>query len=152
MQENRLVRCLLLPYLAGKTQNILAQDSTDNFLGMAATQQNDQITGEVPHRLHADGGVFAALGKFRLDAIDLEIDHCFERLYGIHPEDSDSAKATMTQTFELGRGEWQVKSDAGAKMTSTVTTFELKGWIEAFDRGSSVCRRQWEASIPRTCI
>jgi hypothetical protein len=134
-----------------KTQKILAQDSTDNFLRMAATKQNGQITGEVTRRLYADGGVFAALGKFRQDAIDLEIGHCFERLFSIQPDGPYSAKATMTQSLELGRGEWHVKIDAGAQMTSTVTTFELKGWIDA-DRGSSVCRRQWEARIPRPCI
>ena len=39
----------------------------------------DQITGEVSHRLYVDGGVFGDWGKFRLDAIGLEMSHVFEQ-------------------------------------------------------------------------
>jgi len=112
----------------------------------------DQITQEVRHRLYIDGGVFGDWGKFRLDAIGMEMGHVFERLYSIKPDDPNSARAVMTQSYEMGRGDWQVKIDAGAEMTSTASLFELKSWIEAYEDGKSVFRRDWLKSIPRTQI
>ena len=57
----------------------------------------------------------------------------YERNYRIHPDDPNSARATMTQTYEMARGDWQVRINAGAEMTSTATTFELSAWLEAFE-------------------
>ena len=109
----------------------------------------DQITGGVSHRLFVDGGVFGDWGKFRLDDIGLEMGHVYERVYSIRPDDPNSAKATMTQSYEMGRGDWQIKIDAGAEMTSTPTSFELNAWIEAFEGGAPVCRGDWNSSVKR---
>jgi len=56
----------------------------------------------------------------------------------------------MTQSYEMGRGEWRIKLNAGADMASTPSTFELSAWIEAFEGGKPVLRREWKASIPRS--
>jgi len=80
----------------------------------------------------------------------MEMCHVYERNYTIHPRDPNSARATMNQTYEMGRGTWQVKIDAGAEMTSSPTTFELNAWVEAYEGEKSVCRREWKTSIPRT--
>jgi len=112
----------------------------------------DQITQEVRHRLYIDGGVFGDCGKFRLDDIDMEMSHVFERIYSIKPDDPNSARAEMTQSYEMGRAGWQVKIDAGAEMTSTASTFELNAWVEAYENGKSVFRREWRKSIPRTQV
>ena len=109
----------------------------------------DQITGGVSHRLFIDGGVFGDWGKFRLDDIGLEMGHVYERVYSIRPDDPNSAKASMTQSYEMGRGDWQVKIDAGAEMTSTPTSFELNAWVEAFEGNAPVCRRDWKSSVKR---
>jgi putative CocE/NonD family hydrolase len=110
----------------------------------------DPRTGEVRHRLFVDGGVFGDWGKFKLDAIDLDMGHVFERIYSVRPDDPNSARATMTQSYEMARGDWRIKVDAGAEMTSTPETFELTAWIEAFEGETPVCRRDWRSSIPRT--
>ena len=112
----------------------------------------DQLSGEATHRLFIDGGVFGDWGKFRLDDIDLEMAHVFERIYRIRPEDPISAHASMTQSYEMGRGAWQVRIDAGAEMTSSAVTFELRAWLEAFEGTSSVFRREWHSSTPRKHI
>jgi putative CocE/NonD family hydrolase len=109
----------------------------------------DQISGLVNHRLYVDGGVFGDWGKFRLDSIDMDMGHIFERIYSIHPDDPNSARATMTQSYEMGRGDWQVKITAGAEMTSSAASFELTAWIEAFEGDAAICRREWRSSIPR---
>ena len=93
--------------------------------------------------------MFGDWGKFRLDDIGMEMGHVYERTYSIGPDDPNSARAVMTQSYEMGRGDWQIRVDAGAEMTSTPTSFELDAWIEAYEGDESVCRREWKASIPR---
>jgi hypothetical protein len=112
----------------------------------------DQLTGEVTHRLFIDGGVFGDNGKIQLDDITMEMGHVFERIYRINAADPNSAYAAMIQTYEMGRSAWQVKVDAGAKMTSSASTFELDAWIEAYEGDTSVFRREWRSSIPRNKI
>jgi putative CocE/NonD family hydrolase len=112
----------------------------------------DQITGGVSHRLFIDGGVFGDWGKFRLDDIGLEMGHVYERVYSIRPDDPNSAKASMNQSYEMGRGDWQIKIDAGAEMTSTPASFELNAWVEAFEGKESICRRDWKSSVKRTRV
>jgi hypothetical protein len=109
----------------------------------------DPVTGEVNHRLYVDGGVFGDWGKFRLEAVDLEMGHVFERNYRIRPDLPNSARATMTQSYEMARGDWQVKINAGAEMTSTPAAFELTAWLEALEGDTVLCRRDWRSSIPR---
>jgi uncharacterized protein len=109
----------------------------------------DQLTGLVSHRLFIDGGVFGPTGKVRVDAVDMEMGHLFERIYSVHPDDPNSAKATMTQTYEMGREQWRIRIEAGAEMTSTPTTFTVTSWLEAYENDTPVCRRDWNASIPR---
>jgi len=109
----------------------------------------DPQTGELTHRLNIDGGVFGTWGKFRLEDIDLEMGHAFERNYRIHPDRPNSARATMTQSYEMARGEWRVTVKTGAEMTSTEKTFELTAWLEALEGDTVVCRRDWRSSIPR---
>jgi uncharacterized protein len=109
----------------------------------------DQVTREVSHRLFVDGGVFGDWGKFRLDDIQMEMGHVFERIYRIHPDEPNSAHASMTQSYEMNRDSWRIKVLAGADMGSTASTFELKAWIEAFEGEKSVFRKEWNSSIPR---
>jgi hypothetical protein len=75
--------------------------------------------------------------------------HVYERTYSIAPDNPCSARAEMTQSYEMGRGAWQTRIDAGAVMSSTPGTFELEAWVEAFEGATSVCRRDWKHSIPR---
>jgi putative CocE/NonD family hydrolase len=109
----------------------------------------DPVTGEVTHRLYVDGGVFGDWGKFRLEDIGLEMGHVFERNYRIHPDQPNSARATMTQSYDMARGDWRVTIHAGAEMTSTGKAFELTAWLEALEGDTVICRRDWRSSIPR---
>jgi uncharacterized protein len=111
--------------------------------------KRDETSGVVTHRLFIDGGVFGDWGKFRLDDIGMEMAHVFERIYSIHPDDPNSARATMTQTYEMGRGDWQVRIECGATMTSTPASFELSAWLEAYEADTRIRRRDWQSSVAR---
>jgi uncharacterized protein len=119
---------------------------------MERTVTLDQLTGRVNHRLFVDGGTFGPTGKIRIEAPDVAISHICDRNYGIHPDDPNSARATMAQTCEIGRDDWQTRIETYAEMTSTPTTFELTAWVEAFEGDRSVCRRDWKSSIPRKLL
>lgn len=112
----------------------------------------DQVTGRVNHRTYVDGGTFGPTGKIRLEMPGVEISHVSERNYSIHPDDPNSAHASMRQTCEIGRDGWQTRVETYAEMTSTPTSFELNAWVEAFEGDTSVCRRQWRTSIPRQLL
>jgi putative CocE/NonD family hydrolase len=112
----------------------------------------DQVTGRVNHRMYVDGGTFGPTGKLRLEGPGVDISHVSERNYSIHPDDPNSAEASMTQTCEIGRGSWQTRIETYARMTSTATTFELTAWVEAFEGNTSICRREWHTSIPRQLL
>ena len=112
----------------------------------------DPRTGEVNHRLFIDGGTFGPWGKLRLESPGIDISHVYERNYSIHPDDPNSARARMTQSCEMGRGDWQVRIETSAEMTSTSTTFELHAWVEAYEGEKSVCRQEWRSSIPRKLV
>jgi uncharacterized protein len=152
---------LLLPVRAAESpptapvempEPVCAEPSRATVLRQGRVERSvttDPVTGEVNHRLYVDGGVFGDWGKFRLEAVDLEMGHVFERNYRIHPDRPNSARATMTQSYEMARGDWQVKINAGAEMTSTPEAFELTAWLEALEGDTVVCRRDWRSSIPR---
>jgi len=140
------------PALAAFPEPVCAPPSAVTVLRKGRVERTvtlDQLTQEVTHRLYVDGGVFGDWGKFRLDAIGMDMGHVYERIYSIKPDDPNSARAVMTQTYEMGRGDWQIKIDAGATMTSTAASFEIAAWIEAFESGAPVCRREWRSTIPR---
>jgi putative CocE/NonD family hydrolase len=133
-------------------QAVSAEPSPATVLRQGRVERSvseDPVTGEVTHRLYIDGGVFGDWGKFRLEAIGLEMGHVFERNYRIRPDEPNSARATMTQSYDMARGEWRVSINAGAEMTSTGTTFELTAWLEALEGDTVLCRRDWRSSIPR---
>ncbi len=131
---------------------VQAQQSSTTTLRKGRIERSvtrDETSGVVTQRLFIDGGVFGDCGKFRLDDIGMEMAHVYERIYSIHPDDPNSARATMAQTYELGRGEWQVRIECSAAMTSTPATFELSAWVEAYEGNTRICRRDWQSSIAR---
>jgi len=109
----------------------------------------DQLSGEVVQRVFIDGGVFGDCGKIRLDDIDLEMAHVTERLYSIRPDDPLSAKARMTQTYEMGRADWQIRIEAGAEMTSSASEFHLHSWLQAYVGEEPVFRTSSTKSFAR---
>ena len=109
----------------------------------------DQVTGEIRHRVYVDGGVFGDAGKIRLEAIGLEMAHMLEDISSIRPDDPCSAKLSSRQSFEMGRGDWQVRIETTALMTSTPTTFEIDSSVAAYEGGSQVFQKASKRSIPR---
>ena len=103
----------------------------------------DHMTGGVSHR------IVGGMGKLRLEDIDLEMGHVYERIHSIQPDNPNSAKFSMTQRYELRRSTWNIVLNATMEVTSSMKSFELQAWVEASDKNGLVSRREWKASVPR---
>jgi uncharacterized protein len=103
----------------------------------------DHITGAVSYN------VLGGSGRVRLNEIDLEMGHVYQRTHSITPDDPNSAKFNMTQRYELRRGAWRIVLNAQTDVTSSANDFELDARLEAFDADGLVSRREWKARVPR---
>jgi hypothetical protein len=109
----------------------------------------DQLTGEITHRSFCDGGVFGPIGRIRLDAIGLETHHVTNRVFRIRPDIADSARYEMTQSYELARGDWTIRTEIFDACSCDSTHFHISSKVEAFENGRLVHSKAWEESIPR---
>ena len=116
------------------------------------TVVRDAAGGETCHRLFIDGGVFGDWGKFRIDDIGLEMGHVFTRELAIREDDPLSARATMVQSYETGRGDWRVRIEARARMTSSAAAFHLTADLDAYEGETRVFSRTWTAEVPRNGV
>ncbi|WP_333814352.1 CocE/NonD family hydrolase [Tabrizicola sp.] len=109
----------------------------------------DQMTGEITHRSFCDGGVFGPIGRIKLDAIGLEMHHVTERIFRIRPDVADSARYEMVQSYEMARGDWNIRTEIFDACHCDATHFHISSKVEAFENGKLVDARTWEESIPR---
>ena len=79
----------------------------------------------------------------------MEMAHVYDREYRICEGDPLSARASMTQTYEMGRGDWQVRIACEASMTCDAESFHLKAGLTAYEGDDPLIRRDWKATIPR---
>ncbi|MFZ1728456.1 MAG: CocE/NonD family hydrolase C-terminal non-catalytic domain-containing protein, partial [Albidovulum sp.] len=116
---------------------------------MARDITTDLITGTIRHRMFIDGGVFGPIGKIRFDAIGTEFHDVSERIYEIHPDDPLSAKATMTQSRTMERGNWKVRIETTSEMTASSDAFHLSAHVECWEGDTPFHRVDWSHNIPR---
>ncbi len=55
----------------------------------------------------------------------------------------------MTQTYEMGRADWQIRIEAGAEMTSSASEFHLHSWLQAYVGEEPVFRTSSTKSFAR---
>jgi hypothetical protein len=109
----------------------------------------DSVDGAVSHRVFIEGGVFGPVGRRRLEDTGTDLVHVSDRVYSIRPDDPLSAKAVMTQRYEIGRGDWRVAIDAAAEMTATPTHFRFRAHVESREGGAVFHRVDWVRDVPR---
>jgi uncharacterized protein len=67
----------------------------------------------------------------------------------IHANDPLSATGKIHWQQTLRRGDWSIRTEASASISSTDLTFELSARLEAFEGGERVFERDYAYSIPR---
>ena len=109
----------------------------------------DLLTGISRQRVFIDGGVFGPIGKVRFDDIGTQMHDVSERIFEIHPDDPLSARATMTQSRTMERGDWRVHLKTYSEMTCTKEAFILSAWCECWKGDEIFHRVDWHHEIPR---
>jgi putative CocE/NonD family hydrolase len=70
----------------------------------------------------------------------------------IHPNDPLSARARTHWTDETRRGDWSIRTETYAEMTSDAETFYLTARIEAFEGEQLVFSKDFDRRIPRQLV
>jgi hypothetical protein len=63
-----------------------------------------------------------------------------------------SAQVRSERTVVLEQGDWKVRVEARAEMTSTADTFEVTSAVDAYEGEVRVRARRWSRSIPRDLV
>ncbi|WP_016855238.1 CocE/NonD family hydrolase [Halomonas smyrnensis] len=91
-------------------------------------------------------------GRYRLDAIDLEIaGRVTERYrYSYGSYDSVSGWTEWERTFR--RGDWEVRTLTRTLMTSDPDSFRLRATLDAWEGETRIFARTWDETIPRDLV
>jgi putative CocE/NonD family hydrolase len=107
------------------------------------TVTRDHATGET---------IFATLddeGRVRIDAIGLEIATAHRETFRIRDDDPQSCRMETSWTKEMGRGDFQIRTETRVVMTATRETFSLHAECNAYEGEHRLFSRDWNRTIPR---
>lgn len=91
-------------------------------------------------------------GRYRLEAIDMEIASRVEEQYSFRNEDFDSVRGEARWERSYQRGNWHVQTRTRTVLTSNRTHFRIRAELEAFEDDKRVYQREWDTSIPRNML
>ena len=103
----------------------------------------DEKTGMVRLFIDDDFGAVRDLGH------GLVTGSAVRETWTIHPDDPLAARCDTHWTQEIGRGEWQLRTDTFATITCDDREFHLSARIEAYEGEERVLEKHFEESVPR---
>jgi uncharacterized protein len=144
---------LILPVLSGSHAS---SDSFEEPEGAAQWQRHilrqpcnsretltDSVTGETVLTITDDFGEVEDL------AHGLCTGSIASEEWRVHADDPLSATGRTHWSQTLRRGDWNIRTEASASMSSTDLTFELRARLDAFEGAERVFERDYAYSIPR---
>jgi putative CocE/NonD family hydrolase len=91
-------------------------------------------------------------GVVRIDRIGLELGTEGSFRSNIEEDDPLSAVAEMRQTQTISRDAWRVRIETQMHLSCTRDAFLLRATMQAWEGDLEMCRREWDASVPRDLI
>lgn len=88
-------------------------------------------------------------GTYRMLSHGLEAGSVYRERYSIHPDDPLSAEAYCAWTQTLGRGNWQLRTEAETKQWADRENFYIEARLKAYEGEAEVFDREWKRSVPR---
>ena len=110
------------------------------------TVTRDSGTGETIFATQDDEG------RVRIEAIDLEIATAHREVFRIRDDDPLSCHMETRWTKEMGRGDFQVRTDTRIVMTATAHEFLLHAECDAWEGAQRVFSRDWNRRIRRDLV
>ena len=113
--------------------------------------------GRFLRKEHATGRVeqifdWALGGSLRFVDIDLhsgDTSHC---VYAIVEGDPLSAEVRFHAASDMGRGNWQTRSDVTSSMTCDAESFHVESELDVFENGEVIFTRSWSFAVPRDLV
>jgi hypothetical protein len=110
--------------------------------------------GRYLRKEHATGRVeqifdWALGGSVRFLDIDLESADTSHCVYSIVEGDPLSAEVRFHATSDMGRGDWQTRSDVTSSMTCDAETFHVESMLDVYENGEKIFTRSWSFDFPR---
>ncbi len=109
-------------------------------------QETDLNTGIVSLVLEDD------FGEIRFRDHGLTDGSIAREVWSIHPDDPLSARGRIHWTDEMGRDDWQLRTEATCEMWSDAISFHIRAKIEAYENQELIFEKAVEESIPRDHI
>jgi hypothetical protein len=91
-------------------------------------------------------------GLYRLDDIDLTVQTVVTERYDIRPDDPLSARAEVSSTVRMRRGDWSVEARTRTILTATREEFRVQAVLDAFGGEGRVFSRSWNTTVPRDLV
>ena len=88
-------------------------------------------------------------GSVRFLDIDLESSDTSHCVYSIVEGDPLSAEVRFHATSDMGRSDWQTRSDVTSSMTCDVETFHVESTLDVYENGEKIFTRSWSFDFPR---
>jgi len=111
--------------------------------------RHDVATGEREYVVEGDGGFLGPGRRWRLGATGTEIGHGIVRRFSIRDDDPASARASIEEEMEIGRGAWQARLSTRSEMRATRDSYVLSFAARAEDASGEVFAREWRIDVPR---
>ncbi len=91
-------------------------------------------------------------GVYRLDDIDLEVQHYTVERYTYQADDFESMKGETQTIRGFKRGTWVVRTETRTVLTSSATHFHLFADLDAYEGDTRIYCKSWDQHIPRDFI
>jgi hypothetical protein len=113
--------------------------------------------GRFLRKEHATGRVeqifdWALGGSLRFVDIDLDSGDTSHCVYGIVEGDPLSAEVRFHAASDMGRGNWQTRSDVTSSMTCDAESFHVESELDVFENGEVIFTRSWSFAFPRDLV
>jgi putative CocE/NonD family hydrolase len=123
-------------------------------LAEATTQRSierDPQSGQTTITLRT-GNNLLPFGHYRIDAIDTEMAHTFNKTLVIADDDPLSARVDIAESIQLGRDGWRVSVDARTVATCDRTHFHVESSAHATLNGDKISSKHWQSRHQRNLL
>lgn len=91
-------------------------------------------------------------GVYRLDDIDLEVQHKTVERYTYQADNFESVRGETKTIRGFKRGKWSVRTETRTVLTSSATHFHIFADLDAYEDDKRVYCQSWDQTIPRDFI
>ncbi len=121
------------------------REGASETLRPETSERREEVLADGTRRLSivTDGG------RERHRSTGMESGRRIEETWDLHPDDPLSARMETRWSYEIGRGDWQTRTDSRTQVTCDATHFHLRAELRTFEGGRPFVTREWALKIPR---